>query len=507
MTKAFLFHCLYCLLIFGISRQNVLENLKNIFYLHIINKILCKQAVMVNKLIYKFKIYLIMKKLIFITLIMLIFPLLTFSQWDIEIINDSTGNSGCDITTDNNGYPHISYRDESHNLYYAHWDGSQWETTLIETPNSVYNGTSIALNETGNPHISFIEGFWYGNQLWHAWWDGVNWQQECVDSLPYDGDAGRYSSIAFDNDGYPHISYTLQNTEIEVSYIKYAYKDGSGWNLQCIDSITSTFTNQFKYTSLALDSNNYPHISYYDYDERDLKYAPWDGSEWQIEKIDSIGNVGKYASIALDNLDYPNIAYQDYTNDGIKYAKWDGATWQIETVESDIGYGNYTSLALDANNRPHISSAKYNEVRFAYWNGTDWQIEVVEDIYCGWTALDIDDDGYCHIVYYNDESQSLSVRYAKRNPISMGIANYLMNENNINIYPNPSKENLIIDIISDNSLEFSAEIIDMQGRKIKKRDIIKEKTEMNISGLPDGIYIIKIDKNEKFIKSEKLIKN
>jgi len=59
-------------------------------------------VIMVNKLIYKFKTVLIMKKLISIALIMLIFPLLTFSQWDIQIINDTTGNSDCDITTDNN---------------------------------------------------------------------------------------------------------------------------------------------------------------------------------------------------------------------------------------------------------------------------------------------------------------------------------------------------------------------------------------------------------------------
>jgi hypothetical protein len=216
--------------------------------------------------------------------------------------------------------------------------------------------------------------------------------------------------------------------------------------------------------------------------------------------------VGKYASIVLDDLDYPHIAYKDHTNDAVKYAKWDGSAWQIDTVESDIGYGNYTSLVLDANNRPHISSAEYSgEVRFAYWDGTDWQTEVVEDIYCGWTALDIDGEGYCHIVYFNDEFQSLSVRYAKRNPISVGNAKHNMNENNIHIYPNPSNENLIIDI-PDITREYSAEIYDMQGRKMKKHDIINVNTELNISDLPDGIYIINImDKNEKVIKSEKLI--
>ena len=75
------------------------------------------------------------------------------------------------------------------------------------------------------------------------------------------------------------------------------------------------------YTSLALDSNGHPHISYYDYTNGDLKYAIWTGSSWNIESVDTDGNVGRYTSIALDNNDNPYISYYDYSKGDLKYAK------------------------------------------------------------------------------------------------------------------------------------------------------------------------------------------
>ncbi len=443
-----------------------------------------------------------MKKLIFIFLMMSIFPLLTYSQWNIETVDTAeTVGKACDIIVDANGYPHISYRDGTigWRLKYAHWNNSEWQKAFVETNESVYGVTSIALDDTGNPHIAFFTD----GKLWHAWWDGSDWQQEVVDALIW-VDVGEWNSITFDTDGYPHIAYTYYTGD---SYLKHAYKDVSGWHTQVADSLTG---DEFQYVSLALDGNNNPHISYYDWKDDDLKYAYYNGANWNIERVDSTGQVGTCSSIALDGIDYPHISYTDGTNGGVKYASWDGSDWQIETVESNIvtGLGLYTSLALDANDRPYISYAEYmSNMRFAYWDGSNWQIEIVDSaVSCEWTSLAIDNNGYCHIAYY-DSGDSTNLKYAKRIPTTEGIAFYYMNENNINIYPNPSKESITIDISSNNSLKFKAEIFDIQGKKLKQQRLTKVKSEMNISDLSRGIYIIKIkNENKKVIKCNKIVK-
>ncbi len=328
---------------------------------------------------------------------------------------DTSGTVGkkCAIAVDANGYPHISYRDGTvgWRLKYAQWDGSEWQIAFVGTAESVYGVTSIALDGSGNPHIAYDAG-----GLLHAWWDGSDWQKERVDSLIW-GDVGEWNSIAFDTDGYPHIAYTYNYAG--VYYLKYAYKDASGWHRSVADSLIG---DEFQYVCMALDGNNNPQISYYDWKVYDLKYAYWDGAIWHIERVDTAGQVGTHSSIALDSLDYPHIAYTDGTNYGVKYARWDGSIWHIETVESDIGYGFYTSLALDANDRPHISSAEYmSDLRFAYWDGSDWQIEVVDNtVCCDWTSLSIDDSGYCHIAYY-DGGDSTNLKYAKRTPLTTGV--------------------------------------------------------------------------------------
>lgn len=44
-------------------------------------------------------------------------------------------------------------------------------------------------------------------------------------------------------------------------------------------------------------------------------------SEWSIEIVDSVGDVGKYNSIAIDSNNRPRISYFDDTNDDLKYVR------------------------------------------------------------------------------------------------------------------------------------------------------------------------------------------
>lgn len=169
------------------------------------------------------------------------------------------------------------------------------------------------------------------------------WHVEIVDP---GGWVGQYSSLTLDDSGYPHISY-CDHSHYDLD-LKYARWDGGAWQIETVDSVGYWGVD----TSLALDDSNYPHISYGG--SGDLRYARWDGSTWRKETVDSVGNVGYYTSLVLDTFDHPHISYRDTTTDSLKYARWDGAAWQVETVDSEGDVGLSTSLALDDSNYPHI---------------------------------------------------------------------------------------------------------------------------------------------------------
>ena len=113
------------------------------------------------------------------------------------------------------------------------------------------------------PHISYCDFENYDLKYVH--YSEGNWKKEIVDS---NGDVGVYSSIALDDTGNPHISYIYWSGISLAIDLKYAQKKDSSWNIETVDEGGDVR----KWTSLALDSNGIPHISYYDYTEGALKY-------------------------------------------------------------------------------------------------------------------------------------------------------------------------------------------------------------------------------------------
>jgi len=222
-----------------------------------------------------------------------------------------------------------------------------------------------------------------------------SWDLQTVDS---NGNVGEYTSIASDSNDYPHISY-YDETGQDLKYTRWT---GTAWDVQTVDSgMVGT------YTSIALGSHDYPHISYFDFNKENLKYAHWTGTAWDIETVDSDGSVGMYTSIALDASDYPHICYCDgLPNEDLKYARWTGTAWDIETVDSDGSVGMYTSIDLDSSNRPHISYYdKTNEdLKYAHRPEAVWNIQTVHsDGSVGWySSIALDSSDYPHISYHDD---------------------------------------------------------------------------------------------------------
>ena len=78
-------------------------------------------------------------------------------------------------------------------------------------------------------------------------------------------------------------------------------------------------------------------------------------SNWLSQTIDEIGIWGDPTSIALDSQNYPHIGYFNTNNEDLMYAYWDGASWITETIDSNGNSCCDLYLAIDSNDYPHLS--------------------------------------------------------------------------------------------------------------------------------------------------------
>lgn len=332
------------------------------------------------------------------------------TTWIIETV-DAAADVGIhsSITIDSDGFPHIAYHD-SHweNLKYATPSrvGTGWVIQPVDTPGKVGEYPSIALDSDDHIHISYYD--LDNRQLKYAKWiTGPNWTIDTV--VVTEGLSP--SSLALDSNGFPHISYAEWVAPQEV-ILRYARWNGVTWVIETVDS-TIDFGG---FSSLALDSNDDPHISYCDQSNWQLKYAHWSQGTWIIETIDAAGGSyyhSLYNSLALDSEQRPHISYYQsgFDDFALKYIHWTGTAWSDETIDTTVGQDRGVSLDLDWLDRPHISycDGEVEQLRYARWFGGAWIIETIDSATAVWDdpALALDSEGKPHISYHDHTNSNL----------------------------------------------------------------------------------------------------
>ncbi|MCW4024872.1 MAG: hypothetical protein NWF01_07550 [Candidatus Bathyarchaeota archaeon] len=324
------------------------------------------------------------------------------STWNIETVEHESHisyfYSSC-IALDSNNSPHICYNNQR-KLMYAYQVDSTWNRQIVDT-NVLYQATiGIVMDSSDKPHICFFTYNSSTYQIMYGNYNGTEWNIQTVDQTEY----GAFSSLVLDTNNNPHISYNFEfvNDTGIFSSVKYASWNGTTWNIQIVAP------HGFQ-SALALDSAENPHICYNG--EGELKYAVWTGSAWNIQTIDNEG--GSSPSLVLDGAWHPHVSYSFAypTESGhniipdLKYAYWNGASWSIQTlVKAFTSYSTHSSIALDAQGVPHIAYIdSTNRLRYTILNNTYWTFQTVDAFVDPQVSpsLTIDTQGNPHLSYEN----------------------------------------------------------------------------------------------------------
>jgi len=311
------------------------------------------------------------------------------------------------LRLDSTGKAHIAYGGD--HLYYASYDSTNWVVETIDLSDNVGQYTSLFIDSSDHPHISYYDAY-YGN-LKYARNLGSGWETFTLATWTAEGD-GFIDEDSLSSDQVPLDGYASPRgwQSVPTELDNYA-------NTDVATEVISDTHGVGLYTSIALDANGNPYISYYDAIQGDLKCARVILGQWYVETVDSAGVTGMFTSIAVDNSSPVRIyiSYYDYTQSSLRNAVWNGSSWSRITADANGDVGQYTSLALDKNNRVRISyyDATNKDLKYAYWTGSTFIATKVDGtgvevgMYTSITLLDSDNP---HISYFDATNGRL--RYA-----------------------------------------------------------------------------------------------
>lgn len=247
------------------------------------------------------------------------------------------------ILVDGNEKTHISYYKASdHSLKYATNMGGDWVLETVDDGGDngdVGQCSSIAVDSRGRIHVSYRDVA--NRALKYAVKDSAGWHISTIDEA---GDVGWFSAISIDSQDGIHISYW----DATNGTLKYAGTTGTGsWQVAVLDPSGLVGGH----ISMAADNHGSLHISYYgvEGDNGDLRYATNASGSWVLETVERSssdgGNAGRFTSIAVDDDRNPHISYYDVTNGDLKYASRSNPDISAAPAAIDFGTVPYAGLS------------------------------------------------------------------------------------------------------------------------------------------------------------------
>lgn len=114
------------------------------------------------------------------------------------------------------------------------------------------------------------------------------------------------------------------------------------------------------------------------------------------------------------------------------------------------------------------------------------------------------------VVYTTNTGSTGSVAQGVQHAYEIFTIGIKETELNISLtaFPNPTTENLTLQISDYNNEKLSYQLFDMQGKQLSNGQIVAQKTQINMNNLPTATYFVNVVNQEnKKVQSFKIIKN
>ena len=308
--------------------------------------------------------------------------------FETEVV-DPTDAGFASLDYDLNGRPGIAYSKGGF-AHFAQWNGVSWD---IEIAAEDASAICFAYSPDGRP--SFSHGW---GSLFFSEKIGSSWSTEVVE----DGPTNNVISLAYDPLGNPSIAYNNRTGPNKKRGLWFSRRINGTWITETVDN---TLTPNYK--SLAYDPQGNPAIAYNAMvdDLKCLKFAHWNGFNWDIEVVESAEEWGEacglYAQLAYDpTTGWPTIVHTRDSSwrDKLRIVRWNGSAWQGETIVDD-GLWSLSKLVFTSQGTPYLGYTRVGMppkvgLWITHFDGFSWVRELVAgwDLAPGSLALDPNED-------------------------------------------------------------------------------------------------------------------
>ncbi len=189
-----------------------------------------------------------------------------------------------------------------------------WTVTEIGSGPVEYEwNVSLGVTADGRPMMTYFDS--NTQDLMFAELTEGSWS---LDTVASDGDVGRFSSLAVDGDGTPHVSY-FERTGPSAGAVRYATRVDGVWVTEPVGELSDVFIDfagARRITSLALTADGDPVVAFSD--RSTLFVASRGEAGWDVGTVATsrAGELGQLVSLALDDQDVPHLATFEVTRSG-----------------------------------------------------------------------------------------------------------------------------------------------------------------------------------------------